>query len=119
MKRLFHLKNKRTNQVLAHHLLKTTTLLERMKGLLFQRSFGREKALWIDPCFSVHTFFMSFPIDAVFVDSNLHVKAIYIDILPWRMICPPVWSVRSVFEFTGGSLKEKAIHIGDQLDVVS
>lgn len=118
MQRLI-LKNKKTDQILAHHLIKATTLPQRIKGLLSYKNFERHKALWIYPCFSIHTFFMSFSIDVIFVDTHLVVKSIYEQIPPWKMIVPAQVSVFSVFEFTGGALKDKTVHQGDQFDVVS
>ncbi len=113
------LRNQNTGQILAHHLLKATTFPDRITGLLRYKSLERHKALWIYPCFSIHTFFMSFSIDVVFVDCHLVVRSIYEKVSPWKMIFPSQSSVFSVFEFSGGALKDKEIGLGDQFDVVS
>ena len=112
------LKNKKTSEIIAHRVLRAKTYRERLRGLLGYKHFERHKALWIYPCTSVHTFFMAFPIDVLFVNKGLIVKSIFKEISAWNIL-GPVSEAFSVFEFYGGVLKEKNINIGDELDVVS
>lgn len=57
----------------------------RLVGLLGQRSLAPGHALLITPCNNVHTFFMRFAIDVVFIDREGAVLAIMPHLAPWRM----------------------------------
>ncbi|HVK61513.1 MAG TPA: DUF192 domain-containing protein [Bdellovibrionales bacterium] len=113
--------NKSRNQELAGNVIVANDFFSRAKGLLGTKSFDEGSTLWIrasslSPCNSVHTFFMRYPIDVVFVDEGMHVKAVYRDLPPWRMTMP-IFGAVDAFEFSGGTLKSLAIEIGDQLHV--
>lgn len=111
--------NSRTrNQQLISDLEVAATEWARGKGLLGRSSLGPEQALWIRRCNSIHTFFMKFPIDCVFLDKNLRVKAIHHEIKAFRMVWP-VWGASSVIEFPAGRAKELGIRIGEELYVVT
>lgn len=108
--------NKTTNQTLIPHLDVAQTFWARGKGLLGRPSLASEEALWILRCNSIHTFFMKFPIDCVFIDKNLKVKAIYQDVSPWRLVLP-VWGAQSVIEMASGAVSKMNVSLGDQLYV--
>jgi len=110
------LKNLTKQQVITERVIKAQTFWERSKGLLGRDSLDPNTALWISQCPWIHTFFMRFTIDAVFVDRNLKVANIKKQILPNR-ITMPVLKANSVFEMAAGVAQEKNIHIGDQLYV--
>ncbi len=54
--------------VLATRLEAAHTGAKRRKGLLGRDGLAAGDGLWIAPCESVHTFFMRFPIDLVYLD---------------------------------------------------
>ena len=64
------------------------TLLARMKGLMGTRSLPPGEGMLILRCNAIHTFFMSFPIDATFLDRHDDVVKVVRNIPPWR---PFVW----------------------------
>ena len=108
--------NKTTNQELIANLEVAKTFWSRGKGLLGRSSLAEEQALWIHQCNSIHTCFMKFAIDCVFVDKNLKVKAIYRDVKPWRLVLP-IWGASSVIEMASGTSSKLKISVGDQLYV--
>lgn len=110
------LMNKTTNQILIPQLDIARTFWKRGKGLLGRSSLPEQEALWIHHCNSIHTFFMKFAIDCVFVDKNLKVKAVYKDVRPWRLLLP-VWGASSVIEMTSGTASKLKVSVGDQLYV--
>ena len=55
-----------------------------MRGLLGRDGLAQGEGLLIKPCGSVHTFFMRFPIDVVFLDRELSVLAVRPEVRPWR-----------------------------------
>ena len=64
------------------------TFFERAKGLIGTKRLPPGEGLLILRCNSIHTFFMSFPIDAVFLDRNDNVVKAVRNIRPWRLF---VW----------------------------
>lgn len=93
-----------------------STYLKRLIGLLGRSGLGSGKALWIHHCHSIHTWFMRFPIDVVFVDEKMKVRAVYEDMGAWRMTSP-FTKAESVFELPAGTLKSKPVELGDELHV--
>ena len=113
---MLSLKNLTREEILAARVEKATSTLSRIKGLLGRTSLAHHHTLWILNCNSIHTFFMSFSIDAIFVNKTLTVKAVYKNIKPGRFIFP-VREASSVFEFSSKALTGKIVEKGDQLDV--
>ena len=111
--KLYLVKNQ---QLLAEDVIEARSFFARGRGLLGRRSLSNKATMWIDPCNNIHTWFMQFPIDVVFVDKNLCVQAILREVKPFRIVWP-IWRARSVFEFSGGALNSFDIQIGDQLNV--
>ena len=57
--------------------------------------------LWIVPCASVHTFFMKFPIDLVYIDRRKKVKKVRSRVGPWRLSA--CFSAHSILELPAGN----------------
>ena len=55
-----------------------------MKGLLGRSELRPGEGLLLRPASAIHTFFMRFPIDAVFLDREWRVVGIADDVAPWR-----------------------------------
>ena len=68
-------RNIRNEEELSHNVDIADTFYKRMKGLLGKSGLKTGEALWIKPCMSVHTFFMKFPIDVIFLNKKNHVIA--------------------------------------------
>jgi uncharacterized protein len=86
---------------------------ERMRGLLGRRSLAPGSGLLIPKTSSIHTFFMAFPIDAVFLDRDLRVRAIVRELGPFRI----VWrrGSRSVLELGSGESRRVMLEEGSRL----
>lgn len=110
--------NKTQNTVLITHLEVATDFIDRGVGLLKKSKLEENEALWIHRCNSIHTFFMRFSIDCIFVTKNLMVDDLVENISPWRLVLPR-WRSRSVFELKSGMINKLQVKKGDQLDVVS
>jgi uncharacterized membrane protein (UPF0127 family) len=72
--------------------------------------------MWIAPCSGIHTFFMRFPIDAVFLDRQQRVVRTYPGLRTWRMV-PLVLRAHSVVELPAGTLEKVPLSRGDQLAI--
>lgn len=104
------------NKEIAHSVRVANTFYSRAKGLLGERGLAEGSTLWIQSGNSIHTWFMRFAIDAIFVDRKLIVRGVYRNLGPWR-ITWPVWKASSVFELPAGTLDKTHVEIGDQLYV--
>jgi hypothetical protein len=67
----------------------------RKRGLLGRTSLD-DIALVIAPCNAVHTFFMRFPIDILFVDRQGRVLRVAREVRPWRIAA--AWRAFAVVE---------------------
>ncbi len=109
------LKKAGVGTVLFSNLEKADSFFPRLIGLIKYPSLGEDQALWITRANSIHTFFMRFAIDCVFVDSKGQVKKIYHHVQPWRCTMP-VWGARDVIEMAAGQARRKEIAEGDILE---
>ena len=60
------------------------TALMRMKGLLGRAALQGEEGILLRPASSVHTAFMRFPIDVIFLDKENRIAKIAPSLRPWR-----------------------------------
>jgi uncharacterized protein len=100
--------------VLASRLLVPRTAFGRGLGLMFRAGLAPGEGMWIAPCSSIHTFFMRFPIDAVFLDRQHRVARVYPGLRPWRMI-PWVRRAYGVVELPAGTIAAVPLVPGDPL----
>lgn len=103
--------------VLIKEVEVANSFAERSRGLLGRASLPENQGLWIKRCNSIHTWFMRFAIDAVFVDSSLRVVHIYRNLPPWRVTLPRL-KATSVIEVAAGTVPPD-LNPGDQLYVES
>ncbi len=115
MKALGQLFNKTKNQLVVAHVEEANTHFERMRGLLGRASYPETSGMLFFTT-SIHTFFMNFPIDVVFLDRNLRVVRATQNVKPGRIIWP-VLIAKSVIEFSVGAIERGKIEVGDQLHV--
>jgi uncharacterized membrane protein (UPF0127 family) len=90
--------------------------LRRMRGLLGRRSLPTGEGLLLQPAPSVHSAFMRFPIDVVFLDRNLQVVKVVESMLPWRTA--GARHARAALELAAGEASARGIQVGDRLGVV-
>ena len=96
---------------LATELEIATSFAARSKGLLGRRGLPKDGGMLIDPCPSVHTWFMRFPIDVVFLDKKNRVVGLRRNVKPWGM----AWSWRGTktIELPVGVIATTRTQIGD------
>jgi uncharacterized membrane protein (UPF0127 family) len=98
---------------LAEKCVVADRMLARMKGLLGRRGLANGEAMLIRPAPSIHTFFMRFAIDAVFLSSSGDVLKVAPSIKPWRTrSCRRSYAV---LELAAGEACRRDISPGDQL----
>ena len=92
------------------------SVLTRMRGLLGRRGLEPGEGLLLRPANSVHTAFMRFPIDVVFLDRELNVLDVREAVRPWRMAARR--GARAVLELGAGEAARRGITQSDALRVV-
>jgi uncharacterized membrane protein (UPF0127 family) len=85
----------------------------RMRGLLGRSSLSQGEGLLLQPAGSIHTAFMRFPIDAVFLDGERRVVRIAADVRPWRTAAAR--RSRAVLELASGEAARVGIEPGQLL----
>ncbi|MGA3010170.1 MAG: DUF192 domain-containing protein [Terracidiphilus sp.] len=106
--------NQTRNTVLATSMEVANTSSKRRKGLLGREGLSIGEGLWIRPCESVHTFWMRFPIDLVYLDSKNQIRKVVSEVRPWRL--SGCLRAHSVLELPSGTIRETQTQPGDILE---
>lgn len=85
----------------------------RMRGLLGRRHLRQGEGMVLRPGWSIHTAFMRFPIDAVFLDADQVVIKIEPNVGPWRTVS--CRGAREVVELSAGECKRRGLEVGDRV----
>lgn len=100
--------------VICERCVVADRMLPRMKGLLGKRELVAGEGLLIQPAPSIHTFFMRFPIDVVFLSKSGEVMKVAANVGAWRMrSCRRAFAV---LELPAGEAERRGITVGDQVD---
>jgi uncharacterized protein len=87
----------------------------RMRGLLGRGRLDSDEGLLLRPAPSIQTFFMRFPIDAVFLDRDLRVLKVRSELHPWRLAgCR---GAHATLELPAGAANRRALREGDRLEL--
>lgn len=90
--------------------------LTRLRGLLGRSELPAGEGLLLRPAPSIHTWFMRFRIDAVFLDRELRVLAVRSELGPWRMAGQR--GARAVLELAAGEARRRGIRPGARMRLV-
>jgi uncharacterized membrane protein (UPF0127 family) len=102
--------------VVCERCIVAATARSRLRGLMLSERLPDGHGLLLAPAAAIHTFFMRFPIQAVFVDARLTVVAVEV-LRPWRVAGHR--RARAVFEFPVGTAEKHSIEPGMQLAITS
>ena len=87
-----------TVDILGYRAKVARTFRERTRGLIGTKDLAPDEGLLIEKCNAIHTFFMSFPIDAYFLDGENRIVKTVKDIRPWRFFVWGGWRAKKVLE---------------------
>ena len=107
-----------TGRVIVPCLEVANSLWAQTVGLMGRKEIAPDGGLLIPHCNAIHTAFLRFPIDVIFLDKQLTAVRLIPDLSPWRMI-GFVRGAKSVVELPAGSLRQKQIVVGQQFTVYS
>ena len=100
-------------RVVCEQLLVAARPLRRMVGLLGRRNLPAGEGILLRPAGSIHTFFMRFPIDVVFLDRDQVVVGIEAELAPWRTAGRR--GAKAVVEIAAGECARRGVRVGDRL----
>jgi uncharacterized membrane protein (UPF0127 family) len=111
-RRVFSVRNENGTVVCGSCFLADTPF-SRLRGLLGRKELPDGEGVLLTPAGSIHTWFMQFAIDVVFLESDLTVLGIRESVKPWRMTG---WrGARSVLELPAGTCERRGVRPGDRL----
>jgi uncharacterized protein len=87
--------------------------LTRMRGLLGRADLPAGEGILLRPAGSIHTHFMRFAIDVVFLDRSGRVLDVQSDVRPWRMARKR--GAKAVLELRAGEARRRGVRVGDVL----
>ena len=108
--------NATTNARIAAHVDVAQTRRARRDGLLGRCYMDRGTALVLVRTWAVHTAFMKFAIDLIFVDREGRAIHIVRAMRPWRVAI--IIGAQAVIELPAGALLDGAIRLGERVCVV-
>jgi hypothetical protein len=103
--------------VVCENAVVADRVLSRMRGLLGRRSLPAGEGLLLQPAPSIHTAFMRFPIDVIFLDRNLQVVKLVETLGPRRM--GSARRAHAALEVAAGVAAVRAIEIADSLGLIT
>lgn len=101
---------------MADNLVLANTALRRLRGLMGRKALAPNEALWLRPCNSIHTFWMRFAIDVVWLDRKLRIVKLVRNLRPFRLTLPASQAA-SIIELPAYSIAQHNLRVGDELRV--
>ena len=106
----------RNGSTLTDRVVEASSFTERLVGLLGRPSIGDKEALLLNPCKSVHTFFMRFPIDIIFLDAEGAIVKLFPHVKPNR-ITGIIFSASQALECAAGTIYKWKLRKGEVLTI--
>jgi uncharacterized membrane protein (UPF0127 family) len=102
--------------VVCRQCVVADTFFPRLRGLLGRKQLAEDEGLLIRPAGSVHTLFMRFPIDVVFLDREDSVVKVVPALRPWRMAAAR--RAKRTLELAAGVAAQRRVAVGERLVLV-
>lgn len=114
--RIVRVANTSKGTIVAERAEMADSFFARLRGLLGRRGLAEGAGLVLRPGNSIHSFFMRFPFDAVFIDRAGRVLHVMSDMRPNR-VSPIVRHAHSIIELPSGAIARSRTAPGDQIEV--
>jgi len=109
--------NKTKKIVLAEKAEIANNPWTRMRGLLGRDGLAEGEGLIIRPCNSIHTFFMKFSIDVIFLDKNMKIIKISNSLKSWRFFESLINGMIAI-ELPEGMLNKTDTKVDDFIEII-
>ncbi len=114
---MLSLKNKTNGTIVVSNVVEANNFFKRLKGLMFTKELSSQTAMYIRPCNGVHTYFMNYAIDVLYLDINNKIIAIDKDMKPWKLGRLHKNAV-AVVELSNGMIEKNHVEIGHVLELI-
>jgi len=104
-----------SKQILVPKLYLADNFWKRFWGLMLRKSLASDEGLLLTPCNGVHTFFMRFPIDVIYLNEHMKILAVF-RAKPWRIL-PVIKGTKHVLEVSSESGLLKRIKVGQRVNI--
>ena len=104
----------KTQRVIVERAVIADGYWSRFWGLMGRRKLGEDEGLLIEPCSSIHTMFMRFAIDVVFLDRERRIVKVA-TVPPFRAALGG--GGQAVLEIPAGTAKRNGLEVGDALSL--
>ena len=94
------------------------TMLSRLKGLIGRYTLGPDEGVWVVPSRGVHTYGVFFPLDLIYLDSDLRVIHT-MEHFPSFKIAPLRVDAASVLQLPTHTIYSSQTQVGDRLVICS
>lgn len=101
---------------LVNHLASAESFFKRLKGLMFTKSLPAGHGLFIQPCQSIHTFFMNYPIDVLYLSKDLEIVGMDETLMPGK-VGRYQKKACSVLELPAGTIVKTETKLGNYLTI--
>jgi len=108
------LHDRRDGRCVVPRVWKAERAWDRLRGLLGRPALGAGEGLLIDPCRTVHTFGMRYPLDLAFLDRDGRVRKLAYGVVPGRLAGSR--AAHATLELAAGTLASSGIALGDVVD---
>lgn len=105
---------KQTGVCIADKVEIAQTFLKRLIGLLGRSKMSDVSGIYFPGCRSIHSFFMRFSIDVLFLDNEMNITKIVACMKPYRLALSPR-RTRHTIEFACGVLAKFHLEVGDAI----
>lgn len=104
--------NVRTGRTVSSSIDEAKGALKALRGLMFRKEMSADAGMIFRPAKGIHTHFMRFPIDLIYLDRNDTVSKIRPAMPPWRF---DFTNASGVIEMNAGAAAAHDIQVGDKL----
>ncbi|TVR74988.1 MAG: DUF192 domain-containing protein [Sphaerobacteraceae bacterium] len=109
-------KNRTRDRLIGDSVEIASSFCQRGRGLMFVSGLDEGAGLIIDPCSSIHTFWMRFPLDVLYMDRESRVVRADSKMKPWR-IGPIFTGAKWVIELPPGTISATGTQAGDIIEL--
>jgi uncharacterized membrane protein (UPF0127 family) len=117
-RQLLQVTNLTRGSEVAAHVRRADRAWSRLVGLLGRRSLAEDEGLLLTPCTSIHTLFMRFPIDILYLNREHAVVKAVKDLRPFRASAC-LRGAHSILELPTGAIEASGTQVGDRLALAS
>ena len=113
--RFFRIRKKEDSKILAQKAGLANNFFSRLKGLLGTKGLPQDEGMILDPCKSVHTFFMHYDLDVIFIDESNTIIGCEASLKPNRF-SSYYGKARKAIELPAGTIEERKVRLGQKLE---